>query len=61
MLCFTKKPRKGGRGKERNGMDVYQRLNEVLMNLFREVKEKERREIITGEFQDITENDMHII
>ena len=42
-------------------MDMYQRLNEVLVNLFHEVKEKERQEIITGEFQDITENDMHTI
>ncbi len=61
MLCFTKKLRKDSGGKERNGMDVYQRLNEVLVNLFHEVKEKERREIITGEFQEITENDMHMI
>mgnify|MGYP004487918049 FL=1 len=42
-------------------MDMYQRLNEVLVNLFHEIKEKERQEIITGEFQDITENDMHTI
>ena len=42
-------------------MDVYKTINDVLVNLFHEIWELEERAIITGEFQDISNNDMHII
>ena len=42
-------------------MDTYKTLNEVLVNLFRDVMDIEQKAIITEEFQDITNNDMHII
>ena len=42
-------------------MDTYKTLNEVLLNLFRDVMDIEQKAIITEEFQDITNNDMHII
>ena len=41
-------------------MDTYKTLNEVLVNLFRDVMDIEQKAIITEEFQD-TNNDMHII
>ena len=40
---------------------AYETLNEVLVNLFRDVMDIEQKAIITEEFQDITNNDMHII
>ena len=42
-------------------MDTYKTLNEVLVNLFRDVMDIEQKAIITEEFQDITNNDVHII
>ena len=42
-------------------MDTYKTLNEVLVNLFRDVMDIEQKATITEEFQDITNNDMHII
>ena len=42
-------------------MDTYKTLNEVLVNLFRDGMDIEQKAIITEEFQDITNNDMHII
>ena len=42
-------------------MGAYETLNEVLVNLFRDVMDIEQKAIITEEFQDITNNDMHII
>ena len=42
-------------------MDTYKTLNEVLVNLFRDVMYIEQKAIITEEFQYITNNDMHII
>ena len=42
-------------------MDTYKTLNEVLVNLFRDVMDIEQKAIITEEFQDITNNDMYII
>ena len=42
-------------------MDTYKTLNEVLVNLFRDVMDIEQKAIITEEFQDITNNDMHVI
>ena len=42
-------------------MDTYKTLNEVLVNLFRDVMDIDQKSIITEEFKDITNNDMHII
>lgn len=36
-------------------------LNEILVNLFNNVMDTEAKAIITEEFKDITNNDMHII
>ncbi len=36
-------------------------LNELLVNLFNNVMEKESKAVITEEFKDITNNDMHIL
>ena len=36
-------------------------INEMLVNLFNTVLDKESQSIITEEFRDITNNDMHII
>ena len=40
-------------------MDTYKTLNEVLVSLFRDVNDIEQKAIITSEFSDITNNDMH--
>ena len=42
-------------------MDSYGTLNEVLVNLFRDIMDIEQKAIITEAFQDITSNDMHVI
>lgn len=42
-------------------MDAYGTLNEVLVNLFRDIMDIEQQAIITQEFKDITNNDMHVI
>lgn len=42
-------------------MDAYQTINEVLVHLFWEILEREEEAIITEEFKDITNNDMHVI
>lgn len=42
-------------------MDTYATLNEVLVNLFRDIMDIEQKAIITEEFKDITNNDMHVI
>lgn len=42
-------------------MDAYKSINDVLVHLFRHIWDLEREAIITGEFKDITDNDMHII
>lgn len=42
-------------------MDAYNTINDVLVNLFNEIWELEEKAIITEEFRDITNNDMHII
>lgn len=36
-------------------------LNEVLVRLFRDIMDIEQKAIITPEFNDITNNDMHVI
>lgn len=42
-------------------MDTYRTINDVLVNLINEIWELEGKAIITEEFKDITNNDMHII
>ncbi len=42
-------------------MDTYETLNSILVNLFRDVMDLEERAIITSEYRDITNNDMHVI
>lgn len=42
-------------------VDTYETLNDVLVNLFRDIMDLEERAIITQEYQDITNNDMHVI
>lgn len=42
-------------------MDNYGIFNEVLVRLFRDIMDIEEKAIITREFKDITNNDMHVI
>lgn len=42
-------------------MQTYEVINDVLVNLFNEIWKKEGEAIITQEFKDISNNDMHII
>lgn len=42
-------------------MDTYETINGILVHLFNEIWELEKNAIITEEFKDITNNDMHII
>ena len=42
-------------------MDAYETINDILVNLFNEILKLEEEAIITEEFKDITNNDMHII
>ncbi len=42
-------------------MNTYETINEILVHLFNEIWELEEKAIITEEFKDITNNDMHII
>ncbi|MEG1458148.1 MAG: MarR family transcriptional regulator [Acetivibrio sp.] len=42
-------------------MDTYDTINDILVHLFNEIWELEEKAIITEEFKDITNNDMHVI
>lgn len=42
-------------------MDINNTLNEVLVKLFRDITTIEERAIRTGEYQDVTVNDIHVI
>ena len=42
-------------------MAQYDTLKDVLVNLFNEIMDIEEKAIITDEFSDITNNDMHVI
>ena len=42
-------------------MNPHDTINDILVNLFNEILKLEEEAIITDEFKDITNNDMHII
>lgn len=42
-------------------MDIYQTVNDVLVRLFNQILDVEKNALITGEFKDLSVNDMHII
>ena len=42
-------------------MDTYKAINYIMVHLFNEIWELEEKAIITEEYKDITNNDMHII
>lgn len=42
-------------------MDITSTLNEVLVKLFREINTIEEKELKSGEYKDLTVNDMHVI
>lgn len=42
-------------------MNTYETINDILVHLFNEIWELEEKAIISEEFKDITNNDMHII
>ncbi|MFA9465913.1 MAG: MarR family winged helix-turn-helix transcriptional regulator [Velocimicrobium sp.] len=42
-------------------MNTYETINDILVHLFNEIWELEENAIITEEFKEITNNDMHII
>ena len=42
-------------------MDSYETFNHILVKLFHDIMDIEERAIITEEFKDITNNDMHVI
>lgn len=42
-------------------MDINNTLNEILVKLFRDINTIEERAIRTGEYRDVTANDMHVI
>ena len=42
-------------------MDLQETINDILINLFNDILKLEEEAIITDEFKDITNNDMHII
>ena len=48
-------------GKGGQAVDIYTTINGVLVKLFRDVMHLEEKAVITGEFKDISNNDMHII
>ena len=43
------------------GQSTRHSINELLVNLFNHVMDMEGKAVITSQFQDITNNDMHII
>jgi len=47
--------------KGEKSVDRYEVINDILVRLFNEIWELEEKAIITEEFKDITNNDMHII
>ena len=42
-------------------MTRFEKINDLLVHLFHEIWELEEKAIITDEFKDLTNNDMHVI
>lgn len=42
-------------------MDHYEAINDTLVNLFNEILDIEEKALISGEYKDISVNDMHVI
>lgn len=42
-------------------MEIKETLNEILVKLFRNINNIEEQEMKTGEYRDVTTNDMHVI
>ena len=42
-------------------MDNYEAWNHLLVELFKDILDIEEKAVITSEFKDITNNDMHIM
>lgn len=42
-------------------MDHYEAFNDILVNLFNEILDIEEKALISGEYKDISVNDMHVI
>lgn len=47
--------------KGEKAVDRYEAINDILVHLFNEIWELEEKAVITEEFRDISNNDMHII
>lgn len=62
-ILYTIKDRKRQRLAQEGGktMDRYQTINDVLVTLFNDILDIEAKALITGEFKDLTINDMHVI
>lgn len=62
-VCPKAQPIRTGKAAAEKGIrvDNYGTLNEVLVNLFRDILEIEEKALATSEFQDLTNNDMHVI
>lgn len=48
-------------GTKGSTVDNYETFNEILVRLFRDILDIEQKVMITSEFQDVTNNDMHVI
>lgn len=53
--------KKTSKRKEEKDLDTRETLNDILVNLFFEILDLEERELIKGEFKNISVNDMHIM
>lgn len=42
-------------------MDHYEAINDILVNLFNEILDIEEKALVSGEFKDVSVNDMHVI
>lgn len=42
-------------------MNGYDKINDIFVKLFRNIMDIEEKAIITGDFKDITNHDMHVI
>ena len=60
-MLYGSGDRQTGAWEKGTRVDSYGTLNEVLVNLFRDVMEIEQRALESSEFQDLTNNDMHVI